>query len=130
MTLFALVAALATGALADDAVKIEPSTFGGLRARSIGPAAMGGRIAAIDANADTGCSDLALDSQLPNVLYAGMWQFRRQPDFFNSGGPGSGLYKSTDGGEHWQKLTNGIPAGNLGRIAVAPAPSRPSVVYA
>jgi photosystem II stability/assembly factor-like uncharacterized protein len=81
-------------------------------------------------DADTGCSDLDLDPQMPNVLYAGMWQFRRQPDFFSSGGPGSGFYKSTDGGEHWQKMTNGVPAGNLGRIAVAVAPSRPSVVYA
>jgi len=81
-------------------------------------------------DADTGCSDLDLDPQMPGVLYAGMWQFRRQPDFFTSGGAGSGLYKSTDGGEHWQKLTSGIPAGHLGRIAVAVAPSRPSVVYA
>ena len=81
-------------------------------------------------DAETGCSDLDLDPGMPNVLYAGMWQFRRQPDFFTSGGAGSGLYKSTDGGEHWQKLTSGIPAGYLGRIAVAVAPSRPSVVYA
>ena len=81
-------------------------------------------------DADTGCSDLQLDPEMPSVVYAGMWQFRRQPDFFNSGGAGSALYKSTDGGEHWQKLTNGIPAGHLGRIAVAVAPSRPSVVYA
>jgi photosystem II stability/assembly factor-like uncharacterized protein len=88
------------------------------------------KILYVDAN--TGCSDLSLDPQMPNVVIAGMWQFRRQPDFFNSGGPGSGLYKSTDGGEHWTKLgaANGIPAGNLGRIAVAQAPSRPSVVYA
>jgi len=81
-------------------------------------------------DADTGCSDIDLDPQMPNVLYAGMWQFRRQPDFFNSGGAGSALYKSTDGGEHWQKLSNGIPAGHLGRIAIAVAPSRPSVIYA
>ena len=81
-------------------------------------------------DADTGCSDLQLDPEMPSVVYAGMWQFRRQPDFFNSGGAGSALYKSTDGGEHWQKLTSGIPAGHLGRIAVAVAPSRPSVVYA
>ncbi len=89
------------------------------------------KILYVDAN--TGCSDLSLDPQMPNVLFAGMWQFRRQPDFFNSGGPGSGFYKSTDGGEHWTKLTaaaNGLPAGDLGRIAVAQAPSRPSVVYA
>jgi photosystem II stability/assembly factor-like uncharacterized protein len=265
--ILALVAALALPALADEAIKIDSATFGGLRARSIGPAAMGGRIAAIDAtseapstiyvgaasggvwkstdggttfkpvfdeyiqsigaiaidpsnketvwvgtgeswmrnsvsvgsgvykstdgggtwkalglddsehiariavspkasdtvyvcaaghawnaneqrgvfktadggktwkkvlyvDANTGCSDLALDPEMPNIVYAGMWQFRRQPDSFNSGGPGSGFYKSTDGGEHWQKMTNGMPAGNLGRIAVAVAPSRSSVLYA
>ena len=265
--LLALIAALAIPALADDAVKIDSSAFGGLRARSIGPAVMGGRIAAIDATSEapltiyvgaasggvwkstdggttfkpvfdeynqsigaiaidpsnkenvwvgtgeswmrnsvsvgsgvyrttdgggswkslglddtehiariavhpkssdtawvcaaghawssneqrgvfkttdggktwkkvlyvdtnTGCSDLAFDPQMPDILYAGMWQFRRQPDFFASGGPGSGFYKSTDGGEHWQKMTNGMPAGNLGRIAVAVAPSRTSTLYA
>ncbi|HKS23302.1 MAG TPA: glycosyl hydrolase [Thermoanaerobaculia bacterium] len=267
LNVLALVAALTVPALADDAIKIDSSTFGGLRARSIGPAVMGGRIAAIDATTEapltvyvgaasggvwkstdggttfkpvfddynqsigaiaidpanketvwvgtgeswmrnsvsvgngvykttdggstwksvglddtehvariavnpkssdtvyvcatghawnaneqrgvfkttdggktwkkvlyvdtnTGCSDVALDPQMPNVVYAGMWQFRRQPDFFSSGGPGSGFYKSTDGGEHWQKMTNGVPAGNLGRIAVAVSASRPSVLYA
>ncbi len=54
-------------------------------------------------DADTGCSDLAIDPQDPTILYAGMWQFRRTPWFFHSGGPGSGLYKSTDGGETWKK---------------------------
>jgi len=78
----------------------------------------------------TGCSDVAIDPQQPNILYAGMWQFRRYPYSFTSGGPGSGLYKSTDGGETWHKLTQGIPEGTLGRIAVAVAPSRPSTVYA
>ena len=81
-------------------------------------------------NEDTGCCDLAMDPQDPHILYAGMWQFRRQPYFFTSGGPGSGLYKSTDGGKSWRKITCGLPAGDLGRIAVAVAPSRPSVVYA
>jgi photosystem II stability/assembly factor-like uncharacterized protein len=81
-------------------------------------------------DADTGCSDLSLDPQDPGVLYAGMWQFRRYPDFFDSGGPGSGLYKSTDGGDSWRELTEGLPAGDKGRIAVAVAPSRPSRVYA
>ena len=79
---------------------------------------------------DTGCSDLSLDPQAPDVLYAGMWQFRRFPDFFDSGGPGSGLYKSTDGGASWRELSEGLPAGEKGRIAVAVAPSRPSRVYA
>jgi len=81
-------------------------------------------------DADTGCSDLSLDPQDSNIVYAGMWQFRRRPDFFTSGGAGSALYKSSDGGETWRKLEKGLPAGEKGRIAVAVAPSRPSVVYA
>ena len=82
----------------------------------------------IDEN--TGCADLDMDPQEPSILYAAMWQFRRYPDFFTSGGPGSGLYQSTDGGETWNELTNGLPAGEKGRIAIAIAPSRPSVLYA
>jgi len=81
-------------------------------------------------DADTGCADLDVDPQDPSVLYAAMWQFRRSPDFFQSGGPGSGLYRSRDGGDTWHRLTEGLPAGELGRIAVAVAPSRPSRVYA
>jgi photosystem II stability/assembly factor-like uncharacterized protein len=79
---------------------------------------------------DTGCSDVAIDPQDPNTLYAGMWQFRRYPDFFDSGGAGSGLFKTTDGGATWAEVTNGLPAGEKGRIAVAVAPSRPRRVYA
>ncbi|MCP4663575.1 MAG: glycosyl hydrolase [bacterium] len=81
-------------------------------------------------DAATGCADLDVDPQDPSVLYAAMWQFRRWPYFFNSGGPGSGLYRSTDGGAGWKRLDNGLPRGELGRIAVAVAPSRPNVVYA
>lgn len=79
---------------------------------------------------DTGCADLDMDPQEPRILYAAMWQFRRAPDFFTSGGPGSGLYRSTDGGDTWIELTDGLPAGDKGRIAVAVAPSRPAVLYA
>ncbi|MCH7527756.1 MAG: glycosyl hydrolase, partial [Planctomycetes bacterium] len=79
---------------------------------------------------DTGCGDLAMDPQEPGNLYAGMWQFRRWPYFFKSGGPGSGLYKTADGGKSWRKITSGLPQGELGRIALAVAPTRPSVVYA
>ncbi|HJQ38192.1 MAG TPA: glycosyl hydrolase [Thermoanaerobaculia bacterium] len=82
----------------------------------------------VDTN--TGCGDITMDPGDPTVLYAGMWDFRRQPDFFRSGGPGSGLYRSKDGGETWQRLTQGLPSGHLGRIAVAVAPSRPSTIYA
>jgi photosystem II stability/assembly factor-like uncharacterized protein len=81
-------------------------------------------------DADTGCSDLAIDPQEPRILYAGMWTFRRSPDFFVSGGKGSGLYKSTDGGESWQRLERGLPKGELGRIGLAVAPSRAATVYA
>lgn len=82
------------------------------------------------ANPDTGCSDISVDPQDPRVVYAGMWTFRRTGWSFSSGGEGSGLYKSTDGGETWKPLTQGLPAGLKGRVAVAMAPSRPSLVYA
>jgi photosystem II stability/assembly factor-like uncharacterized protein len=79
---------------------------------------------------DVGCADLAMDPAAPDVLYAAMWQFRRTPSFFTSGGPKSGLFKSTDGGTTWQPARKGLPAGDLGRIALAVAPSKPGVVYA
>ena len=81
-------------------------------------------------DAKTGCGDLDVDPQDPDILYAGMWQFRRTPDFFTSGGPGSGLYRSTDGGATWKEMTQGLPKGEKGRIALAVAPSRPNRVYA
>ncbi len=79
---------------------------------------------------DTGCGDLSLDPQDPRIAYAGMWQFRRYPWAFESGGKGSALYRTMDGGKTWTRLTAGLPTGTLGRIAVAVAPSRTSVVYA
>lgn len=79
---------------------------------------------------NTGCSDISIDPHAPNVLYAGMWEFRRWPYSFNSGGPGSGLYRSLDGGDTWHELTNGLPAGEKGRVAVAVSPPQPSRVYA
>ncbi len=85
-------------------------------------------VLAVDEN--TGCSDLDVDPQDPRILYAGMWQFRRYPWSFESGGPGSGLYRTRDGGETWQELTEGLPEGDKGRIAVGVAPSRPNRVYA
>ena len=81
-------------------------------------------------DAETGCADIEVDPQEPSVMYAAMWQVRREPHFFTSGGPGSGLYKSTDGGDHWTRITRGLPEGPLGRIAIAVAPSRAATVYA
>jgi photosystem II stability/assembly factor-like uncharacterized protein len=73
----------------------------------------------------TGCADIVMDPRNPDVLLASMWQFRRSPYSFVSGGPGSALYKSVDGGKNWRKLSNGLPTGEIGRIAIALAPSAP-----
>ncbi len=80
----------------------------------------------------TGAIDLAMDPANPQVLYAAMWQAYRTPWGLWSGGPGSGLYKTSDGGIHWTNLSHnpGFPGGVLGRIGVAVAASQPSVVYA
>lgn len=78
----------------------------------------------------TGCADLLMDPTNPNILYASMWQFRRTPYSFNSGGNTSGLYKSTDAGKTWKEITNGLPPKPFGRIAMALAPSDPKQMIA
>lgn len=81
-------------------------------------------------DADTGCSDVDIDPQETQIVYAGMWTFRRTPWSLKSGGPGSGLYRSADGGKNWERIKEGMPEGELGRIAVAVSPARPSTVWA
>lgn len=81
-------------------------------------------------NASTGVSDLAMQPGDPKVLYAGMWEARRYPWTMVNGGASGGIYRSTDGGDTWTKLAKGLPAGDLGRIALAVAPSNPTHVYA
>ncbi|MBK8706530.1 MAG: hypothetical protein IPN33_25155 [Saprospiraceae bacterium] len=82
----------------------------------------------IDEN--TGCADLSIDPQNPDIIYAAMWSYRRSPWFFDSGFTGkSGLYKSTDGGKTWNTIHNGLPNEMLGRMAVAVAPSNGNVIY-
>ncbi len=82
-------------------------------------------------NADTGASDVVFDPHNANILFAGLWQMRRTPWSMTSGGPGSGLWRSADGGNTWTQLTgNGLPEGNWGKIGVAVAPSDSSRVYA
>jgi photosystem II stability/assembly factor-like uncharacterized protein len=80
----------------------------------------------------TGCADLAIDPSNPNKLFAAMWDHRRWPWSFRSGGPGSGLHVTHDGGRSWTELTpeDGLPEPPLGRIGVAVAPSDPKRVYA
>ncbi|MCS6929486.1 MAG: hypothetical protein NZM43_08335 [Saprospiraceae bacterium] len=81
-------------------------------------------------NDRTGCADVIMDPRNPDVLLAAMWEVRRTPYSFTSGGPGSGLYKTTDGGKSWRKITNGLPPGPFGRIALALAPSAPDNMWA
>lgn len=80
----------------------------------------------------TGCADLVVDPSNPNKLFAAMWEHQREPWFFNSGGKGSGLYVTHDGGENWKRISEqqGLPKGDLGRIGLAIAPSNPNTVYA
>jgi photosystem II stability/assembly factor-like uncharacterized protein len=80
---------------------------------------------------NTGCSDLAMDPANPRLLYAGTWQLEIHTWGRTSGGAGSGLFQSRDGGATWKRLTGkGLPEPPLGKVAVAIAPSRPSRVYA
>ena len=78
----------------------------------------------------TGVSDLLMDPRNPDILYAAAHQRRRHVFTYVGGGPGSALYKSKDGGKTWDKAMQGLPAGDLGRIGLAMAPSDPEVVYA
>jgi len=80
----------------------------------------------------TGAADLVVDPANPNKMIAAMWEHRRWPWFFKSGGSGSGLFVSLDGGDTWTKRTSadGLPNGDLGRMGIAFAPSNPDRVYA
>ncbi len=78
----------------------------------------------------TGCTDIEIDPSDPDVLYTAFWQRLRQPHRFDSGGPNGGLFKSTDGGQTWKKLTDGLPEGDIGRIGIAVCRSKPNIVVA
>src|SRR5437868_3447021 len=80
---------------------------------------------------NTGGIDVVFDPHNPNIVFASLWQARRQPWFFSSGGPGSGLYKSEDNGVTWKQLTgNGLPEGILGKIGIAVSGADSNRVYA
>ena len=83
-------------------------------------------------NPKTGSADLVMDPKNPNKLIAAMWEHKRDPWFFKSGGKGSGLYVSFDGGNNWSKKTkeDGLPEGDLGRIGLAIATNKTNVIYA
>lgn len=79
---------------------------------------------------NTGISDVVINPREPDVLYAASYQRRRHLGMQIAGGPESAIYKSADGGATWQKLSNGLPAGDVGRIGLALSPQDPGVVYA
>ncbi len=88
------------------------------------------KILYVDQN--TGANNIVIDPQHPDVLYATTWEAQRMPWTLISGGPGSGLYKTVDGGAHWTKISSnpGFASGTLGKLGVAVAPNDPRVVYA
>ncbi len=81
-------------------------------------------------NEKTGCADVLVDPSDPQTIFASMWEFRRFPYAFSSGGKSSGMYKSTDGGRTWKEIKEGLPAKPFGRIAMALAPSAPKNMLA
>ncbi len=79
----------------------------------------------------TGASDLAMDPHNPRILFAGMWQLEMRPWTRTSGGPGSGIYRSLDGGDSWEKLEgNGLPKGDVGKIALTMTAAQPQRIFA
>ena len=78
----------------------------------------------------TGATDLVIDPNDPQILYAATWDRHRTVAAYMGGGPGSGIHRSTDGGETWEKLSNGLPKSNMGKIGLALSPQKSNVVYA
>jgi len=77
-----------------------------------------------------GATDMLIDPRNPDVLYAATWQRHRTVAGYMGGGPGTAIYKSKDGGENWEKLSNGLPSSNMGKIGLAISPQKPDVIYA
>jgi photosystem II stability/assembly factor-like uncharacterized protein len=78
----------------------------------------------------TGATDIVMDPRDPESLYAATWQRHRNVAAYMGGGPGSAIYRSSDGGETWEKLTDGLPKSNMGKIGLAISPQNPDVIYA
>lgn len=78
----------------------------------------------------TGVNDIVMDPRNPDVLYASAMQRRRHVFTYIGGGPGSGMYKTMDGGENWEKANKGLPSVDIGRIGLAISPADPEVIYA
>ena len=112
-------------------VAVQGAAFGPSESRGVYRSTDGGqswqRVLYVDNH--TGASSLSMDPSNPRILYAGMWDHLRQPWEIRSGGSGSGLYKSTDGGLNWEKLNSGLPAA-MGKVDICVSPANPNRVYA
>ena len=84
----------------------------------------------LEIDEDTGINEFVIDPQNPDIIVASSYQRRRHVWTLINGGPGSGIHKTTDGGKTWHKISTGVPAGDLGRIGLAMAPTKPNVLYA
>ncbi len=84
----------------------------------------------LDIDADTGINEFAVDPDDADTIVASSYQRRRHVWTLVNGGPGSGIHKSTDGGQSWREIEAGLPSGNMGRIGLAAAPSQPARIYA
>lgn len=78
----------------------------------------------------TGVTDILIDPRNPDWMYAATWDRHRTVAAYMGGGPGTGIHRSTDGGETWQELTSGLPRSNMGKIGLAISPQKPDVIYA
>ena len=85
---------------------------------------------ALEIDENTGITDVEIDPRNPDVLYAASYQRRRHIWSLLAGGPGSGIHKSTDAGETWRRIAQGLPAGDMGKIGLSVSPVNPDVVYA
>lgn len=112
-------------------VAAQGTTFGPSRERGIYTTSDGGQTweQILFVNPTTGASDLSIDLHNPRIIYAAMWDHHRQPWYIRSGGRGSGIYKSNDGGNNWQKLNSGLPDA-MGKVGVAVSQVNPNIVYA
>lgn len=112
-------------------VAAQGATFGASRERGIYTSNDGGQSwqQILFVNPTTGASDLSIDLHNPRIIYAAMWDHQRKPWHIRSGGRGSGIYKSSDGGNNWQKLSSGLPNA-MGKVGVAVSQVNPNIVYA
>ncbi len=112
-------------------VAVQGALYGPSQERGVYMSEDGGKnwLQVLYLNETTGASDLSIDPNNPRILYAAMWDHQRTPWQIKSGGPGSGIYKSTDGGRNWKKVCKGLPE-NMGKIGVTVSPANSKILYA